>query len=416
MADAVTYQFEYDQRIRCAFIGAGGHSYRNVYPAFQYAPVDLVAVCDIREGRAATYARMFGAAHHYTDHRVMLEREEPEAVFIITSYDPDTGRVQATDLAIDCMRAGAHVWMEKPAAASVAEVRALQEASLETERVVLVGLKKIFTPAIQKVEQLLASEEFGPVSSIYVRYPQALPPPDHRHYMSLPSHPQERFAMPAEKAKQGDSTAPSEMDQLSIGTGMLNFLDHIYHPAAILTHLLGPVERFYYEWEPVTGSSVASLRFPSGAIGTLHLAAGIAGSSPLERLEVIGRDANIVVDNGVRITYYRPGADRGPYGRDASYLVHDAVAPLSWEPEFSLGTLSNKNLFYLGYVPEILHFCTSVQSGMPPQKGTLENALAIMQLYEAYQRVPAGTAVTLPLDEHVKERPQANAQQLSVAG
>ena len=72
------------------------------------------------------------------------------------------------------------------------------------------------------------------------------------------------------------------------------------------------------------------------------------------------------------------------------------MAPLSWEPEFSLGTLSNKNLLYLGYVAEIVHFCESVQSNTPPTKGTLDNALAIMQLYEAYRRVPAGTSVLLP--------------------
>jgi predicted dehydrogenase len=179
---------------------------------------------------------------------------------------------------------------------------------------------------------------------------------------------------------------------------MLGFLDHIYHPAAVLVHLLGPIERFSYEWEPHTGSSVASLRFRSGAVGTLHLAGGSSRTAPLERLEVVGRDANVVVENGVRVTYYRSGFTGGEYGRTASFLTDDGAAPLCWEPEFSLGTLSNKSLFSLGYVPEVLHFCHSVLSGDPPTRGTLQDALAIMQLFEAYQRVPAGTGVTLPLD------------------
>ena len=367
--DTVTFQFEYDEQIRCAFIGAGGHSYRNVYPAFQYAPVDLVAVCDVDGDRAATYSRMFGAAHHYTDHHQMLAAEQPEAVFIVTAYDEATGRVQATDLAVDSLRAGAHVWMEKPAAASVAEIEMLRRVSAETGKYVVVGLKKIFSPAFEKIEALVADEAFGPVSSIYVRYPESLPPPEQRSDL----------------------------------IAMRGFLDHIYHPAAILTRLLGPVQRFGYEWEPHTGSSVATMRFGSGAVGTLHLAGGAAHSSPLERVEVVGRDANIVVDNGVRVTYYRPGAHRD-YGRSASFLVDDAVAPLVWEPEFSLGQLYNKNLFYLGYVQEVVHFCTSVQSGEPPAKGTLDDALAIMHVFEAYQRTPAGTTVTLPLDNNLEER------------
>ena len=361
--EPVRYQYEYEERIRVAYIGAGDHSYRNVYPSFQYAPVDLRAVCDVRKERAETYARMFGAARAYSDHREMLEREELDAVFIVTAYDSVTGRVQATDLALDCLRAGLHVWMEKPTAASVAEVLELKAASAAAGKVVLTGLKKIFTPAVTKVKEIISSDEFGDVSSISVRYPQSLPPFEQR----------------------GDLNA------------MRGFLDHIYHPGAVLTHLLGPVERFSYEWEPVNGASVASLRFGSGAVGTLHLTAGSAQTSPLERLEVVGQDANVVVENTVRVTYYRPGA-RLPYGRTASFVVDDAVAPLTWEPEFSLGVLYNKNLFYLGYVPEVVMFCESVLTGTPPAKGTLDDALAIMRLFEAYQRTPAGEVVTLPVD------------------
>lgn len=357
----VAYQFEYDERIPIAFIGAGGHSYRNVYPSFQYAPVDLRAVCDVDEERAGHYARMFGAPRTYRDHREMLERERPAAVFIVTAYDRD-GRVQATDLALDCLAAGAHVWMEKPTAASTAEIRTLEEAAATADRFVMTGLKKIFTPAMEKTKQLISAEEFGGVSSIFVRYPQSLPAPERRDHLP---------------AMQG-------------------FLDHIYHPAAIVNYLVGPVSRFSYEWEPVAGGSVASLRFESGAVGTLHLAAGAAATSPLERVEVLGRGANVVIENGVRLTYYRPGA-RLPYGRAGSFVVPDDVAPLHWEPEFSLGQLYNKNLFYLGYVPEIQHFCDSVLTKTPPEKGTLADSLAIMRLFEAYQRVPSGTTVELPL-------------------
>ena len=34
-------------RIRAGFIGCGSHSFRNIYPTFQFAPVDLRAVCDL---------------------------------------------------------------------------------------------------------------------------------------------------------------------------------------------------------------------------------------------------------------------------------------------------------------------------------------------------------------------------------
>ncbi|WP_163506944.1 Gfo/Idh/MocA family protein [Fodinicola acaciae] len=362
MSDAVTYQFEYADRLSAVFVGAGGHSYRNIYPSLQYVPVDLRAVCDQQADRAGTYARMFGAAASYTDHREMLERERPTVAFIVTGYHDD-GRVQATEIAADCLRAGVHVWMEKPTAASVAEVEMLADLSATTGRYVMTGLKKIFAPAMEKLHSIVHSPEFGRPTSISVRYPQALPAPEQRRDLNA----------------------------------MRGFLDHIYHPAAILHYLMGPVAEMGFQWEPISGASVAMLRFASGAVGTLHLAAGIGPASPLERVEVIGDGANAVLDNGVKLTYYRRGS-HGEYGRTGSFLVDDAAAPLHWEPEFSLGQLSNKNLFYLGYVPELQHFCDAVRDGRPPEKGTLADSLAIMRLFDAYRRVSTGESNSLPLD------------------
>lgn len=356
LPDTIKYNFEYDRRLRACFIGAGGHSWRNVYPAFRYAPVDLVAVCDRDGARAAAYARQFGAERSYTDHAEMLAREKPDAVFIVTSYHPD-GRVQASDIAQDVLRAGADAWTEKPTAASVAEIEALMAASRESGRFVMTGLKKVFFPTIVKAREIASSEAFGRPSSIYVRYPLAMPPLDVRRNL----------------------------------VASRDLLDHIYHPAAIIRYLMGDIARFSYEWEPSTGASVTSFRFASGAVGTLHFTAGMSGSSPLERLEVIGEGANLVVENGVKLTYYRR-AKRPAYGRAPSFLVADDVAPLYWEPEFSLGQLYNNNLFYLGYLPEILHFCDAVITRRPPTRGTLDDARAIMTLFEAYCDTPPGVA------------------------
>ncbi|RAP74330.1 Gfo/Idh/MocA family protein [Paenibacillus montanisoli] len=350
----IKYNFEYDRKLKVCFIGAGGHSFRNVYPTFQYAPVDLAAICDVNGERAATYARQFGAKSAYTDYREMLEKEKPEAVFIVTSYHPD-GRVQATDIALEALRQGVHVWMEKPTAASVGEVEQLINASREHNRYVMTGLKKVFFPAIAKVKEIISSPEFGTPSSLYIRYPQNIPP-------------------------------LAERKDLRRLTG---FLDHIYHPAAIIHYLMGKVATMSFESEPFNGGSVTNFRFASGAVGTMHMTAGISGSSPLERLEVVGSGCNVVVDNGVNLTYYRQ-ASRGGYGRTPTYLVDDAAAPLHWEPEFSLGQLYNKNIFLLGYVPEVLHFCESILAGRPPQKGTLEDSLEIMKLFEAYRSTPEG--------------------------
>ncbi|GLQ53356.1 Gfo/Idh/MocA family protein [Devosia nitrariae] len=355
----IRYNFEYDRRLRACFIGAGGHAYRNVYPTFRYAPVDLIAICDLDAARAKGFARTFGAERTYADHAEMLAAEKPDVVFIVTSYDQD-GRVQATRLARDAVAAGAHVWMEKPTAASRQEVEELKALSERSGRRIMTGLKKTFFPAVEKLKDIIASPEFGTLSSLVVRYPQAIPP----------------------LADRADLVA------------MQSFLDHIYHPGAILHYLGGEIDRASYEWTPVTGASVATLRFRSGAVGALHLAAGQSGSAPLERIEAIGEGSHAIVENGCRLIHYRK-ARLPAYGRAASFIQPEESAALIYEPEFSLGQLYNNNMFTLGYVPEVLHFCEAVLEDKPLTKGTLDAAVEIMKLFDFYRTTEAGQTRTL---------------------
>jgi len=354
MRQPVRFAFEHPaaERLRCGFIGCGDHAYRNVYPAFRYLPVELEAVCDLRAERAEAFARAFGARQALTDHHAMLADPGIAAVFIVTNYD-EHGHPRATALALAAVRAGKHVWMEKPPAASVAELVELRQAALAAGRTVLVGFKKMFTPGVERLREIVDDPAFGGLSSISVRYPQDLP------------------------ADTGDDRA------------MVGFLDHIVHPAAVLHALAGPVTRVHIEREARTGASVASLRFASGAIGSLHLTAGQSGTSPLERVEVVGRGSNAVLENGCRLLWYRPGG-RGAYGREPSFAGAAATAPLLWEPEFSLGNLANNSLFLLGYVQEMDDFCSAVRAGTQPAKGNLDDAIAILRLHEAYRR-PTGT-------------------------
>lgn len=353
------YNFEYERRIKAGFIGCGGHSFRNIYPTFLYAPIDLVAVCDLDRNRAETYKTLFGAKRSYENYREMLKNEDLEAVFVVTNYENYIPRYPR--LAIDIMNAGCHAWIEKPPASSIQEVHEMIQVSQRTGKFVMVGFKKIFFNAIAKVKEIINSEEFGEPSSIYVRYPQHLP-------------------------RLEDREDPRKM---------LGFLDHIGHPGSILHYLMGKMRHVYFEWEPFNGGAIATIQFLSSAIGALHLTAGQSGTSPLERVEVIGRGCNVVVDNGVKLTYYRRG-DRGPggYGRSTSYIGKDETAPIYWEPEFSLGQLYNKAVFLLGYAPEIIYFAECVLNNTPPEKSNLETAMEVTKLYEAFKK-PSGRKIEI---------------------
>ncbi|MDD5261081.1 MAG: Gfo/Idh/MocA family oxidoreductase [Methylacidiphilales bacterium] len=347
----ILYNYEYPAKLKTAFIGCGGHACRNVFPTFQYAPVNLTAVCDLDAKRATDCAKIFGAESAYTDHREMLAKEKPDLVFIVTNYD-EYGRPRYPKLAIDCMRAGAHAWIEKPPAASSSEVEEMMRVSRETGRHTGVGFKKMFFPANQKIKEIISRPEFGRVTSITARYPQDLPPFEDR----------------ADAKK------------------MAGFLDHMVHPHSLLRFLCGDLDWIFTNRNTVNGAASVSLRFKSGAVGNLTFSAGQSTGSFLERTEVIGEGENVVLENNLRLTHYRKASQQADYGRSGDYfnLFADENAPRHWEPEFSLGQPHNKALFLLGYAPEVIHFTTRLLEGKGPEWGTLEDALELLRIYEAY--------------------------------
>lgn len=160
-----------EPEIRVGFIGCGSHSFRNIYPAFQFAPVRLVATCDLDLTKAQAFAAKFGAANAYADYKTMLAQETLDAVLIVTGYDP-LGRPLYPKIALDCLAAGCHVWMEKPPAASCAEIEQLQRAATQASRNVMVGFKKMFFPANEKARRLMDEPDFGNPALIRLEYPQ----------------------------------------------------------------------------------------------------------------------------------------------------------------------------------------------------------------------------------------------------
>jgi predicted dehydrogenase len=355
----VKYNYEYKRKIRAGFIGCGGHSYRNILPAFQYAPIELAAVCDLDVKKAATFARMFGAESFYSDYHKMIKHEDIDAVFVVTDYD-EKHEPKYPKIAIDIMKAGCHAWIEKPPAASVSQILEMMKVEKKTGKFTMVGFKKMFFPAIQELKRIMSKKEFGKAGSIYLKYPQSLPP----------------------DGRRDDAKA------------MQWFLDHIVHPASTMQFLMGPVETVYFQ-RSMTGDAAVTIKFVSGAAGVLHLSAGRSGTAPLERVEVIGEGANAIVENGVKLTYYKPGnRGEGGYSHGSSYIGKMNDAPICWEPEFSLGETSNKAIFMLGYVGEILEFCDCVLKNKKPYISGLSDALEIMKFYEAFKN-PSGKTIDI---------------------
>lgn len=363
-----------EPQIRAGFIGCGSHSFRNVYPTFQYAPVDLVATCDLDQAKADAFARQFGATSSYTDYRRMLEKEQLDAVFIVTGYDA-RGRPLYPELTVDCLQAGTHVWIEKPPAASTADIERMQAAARQAGKHVLVGFKKMFFPANEKAKELMDAESFRSPQLALLQYPQRIPTVE---------------ALAAYAAgERNDAVA---------------FLDHLCHPVSLMVFLLGMPVSMSYVRSP-RGAGVATFTFAAGTVASIAFTSGQSHNQGMERTTIVGeKGQHITVENNVRVTLHRtpPGLAYGAAPSFYSGGPQDVSA--AWEPEFSLGNLYNKGLFLLGYYNEVNEFARAVLENRAPGKGTLKQAWQITRIFEAFAEGP-GRTIALPAMQPDEESP-----------
>lgn len=147
--------------IRIGIVGCGSVARLHANALKKIKQADIKAVVDINEERAKKFANRFNIKSYYKSLKDMLMQEKIEAVSILTP--PQTHH----KLAIEAMKAGKHVLVEKPLCITLKEVEEMIKVS-EKNNVILFPIEQfLFTPAMQEVTKLISSEKAGEVINIY---------------------------------------------------------------------------------------------------------------------------------------------------------------------------------------------------------------------------------------------------------
>ena len=131
--------------LRTALIGSGWWGKNILKEAVAAGNCKVVALCDpdasaIEVSTEQVKSWNGDSPKGYADYREMLEKEKPEIVIIAT---PDHWHALTT---IAALKAGAHVFVEKPTGHTVNESRAMLKAAKDTGKVVQVGLHRRIGP------------------------------------------------------------------------------------------------------------------------------------------------------------------------------------------------------------------------------------------------------------------------------
>lgn len=124
--------------------------------------VEVAAVCDLSPGTAEAAAERHGIRSWFTDHRAMLREIRPDVVHVTT---PPTSHFR---LALDSLEAGAHVVVEKPATATLAELETLLRTAREKGRALIEDHNYVFNRAPREIVRRIDSGEFGAVTHVEV--------------------------------------------------------------------------------------------------------------------------------------------------------------------------------------------------------------------------------------------------------
>ncbi len=154
--------------MRVALIGTGWYGKSDLFRLIQVAPVEVVALCDVDKNLLEGAAQLVSQRQKskkrpklYGDYRKMLAENKLDIVVIGT---PDHWHALQ---AIDAVKAGAHVYVQKPISVDVMEGEAMVAAARKYNKVVQVGTQRKSTPhLIDAKKNIIDAGLLGKISHV----------------------------------------------------------------------------------------------------------------------------------------------------------------------------------------------------------------------------------------------------------
>jgi predicted dehydrogenase len=261
-------------KLKVGVVGAGYWGPKLARNFHDLPEAELAWVSDFRPDRLAHMQTLYPEVRvtpNYTD----LLASEVEALVIATPVSTHH------PLALAALRAGKHVLIEKPIAASVAQAMEIAETADRLGLIAMVGHTFQYNPAVEAVRQLVAQGELGQV-----------------YYIS------------------------GTRVNLGLFQPDINVIwDLAPHDISILLHVLGqdPVwvsasgECYVQKARGIHDMAYLTLRFPTGIMATLRLS--WLDPVKIRRITLVGSQKMLVYDDIAeqKVILYDKGVDAPPY-------------------------------------------------------------------------------------------------------
>ncbi len=345
-------------KLKHVVIGIGAGVLGMHRDALALETVEVVGATDINQQIGRQRAEEFKCPY-FADYKDMLRMTKPDVAVILTPHPLHA------ELAIDCMKAGLHVLVEKPMAVDIMEADEMIAASKATGKLLAVNFQQRFRPEVQVAKRILESRQLGRLQ--------------HVDMVVDWFRPKAYFASGSWRATwRGE------------GGGVL--MNQACHNLDLLCYLVGMPERVV-AWTrtqlhdiEVEDTVQAMLEWGGGCLGSLHTSTAEAGRD--ERLELVGTGGVMRVHQGtLSVSLFE-----SPLEQFAAESKNLWQAPAQKPLEVSLPPTK------AGHVEVYQHFHQAILQGTPllvsgdEARKSLE--LANAMVYSSFTK----NTITLPLD------------------
>ncbi|MCJ8007481.1 Gfo/Idh/MocA family protein [Lederbergia wuyishanensis] len=145
-------------KVRIGIIGSGGIAQAHARSYMQMPEVEIIAVADVIQGKAAEFIERLGLtdAKAFDSHLELLELD-------LDGVSVCTPNVAHHRTSVDALNAGKHVLVEKPLAVTLEQGVEMVQAGKKADKILTVGFQPRYDPNMQAVKQIVQSGQLGNV-------------------------------------------------------------------------------------------------------------------------------------------------------------------------------------------------------------------------------------------------------------
>ncbi|KPL19302.1 MAG: hypothetical protein AMJ92_03965 [candidate division Zixibacteria bacterium SM23_81] len=261
------------------FIGTGSFAQSILLPNLAHiSTVNLEAVADAVGTTARRVADKYGFANCTSDYREVLQDAAVDCVFIATRHN-----LHAT-IAQEALEHGKAVFLEKPLAVEMNELRELTNAYKTTGGRLMVGFNRRFAPLVQQAKDFLLSSS-GPLGITYRVNAGPIP---WDHWIQDP--------------QEGGGRIIGEV---------CHFVDLIHFLAkATPQRVFAQAMPHAHPRQALPDNVMVTIALSDGSLGTIQYLSVGDPSFPKERIEIFDQNSVVVIDDFKTLTTSRGGKRR----------------------------------------------------------------------------------------------------------